>query len=132
MTTATQARPERDDTRTYSAYSRPLWQRLLFTREAAVIALLVAVFAYANANVLNFDGPLTIYYLLLDIAPILLIALPMTLVIITGEIDLSVASVVGLSSVLLGVLVDAGWSVPAAGLAALLAGVVCGDRKSVV
>ena len=34
-------------------------------------------------------------YLLLDIAPILLIALPMTLVIITGEIDLSVASVVG-------------------------------------
>ena len=50
-----------------------------------------------------FDGPLTLTYLLLDIAPILLIALPMTLVIITGEIDLSVASVVGLSSVLLGV-----------------------------
>ena len=50
----------------------------------------------------------------------------MTMVIVTGEIDLSVASVVGLSSVLLGVLVDAGWSVPAAGLAALVAGVVCG------
>ena len=46
-------------------------------------------------------------FLLLDIAPILLIALPMTLVIVTGEIDLSVASVVGLSSVLLGMLVDA-------------------------
>ena len=46
-------------------------------------------------NVPNFDGPLTIYFLLLDIAPILLIALPMTLIIITGEIDLSVASIVG-------------------------------------
>ena len=43
-------------------------------------------------------------FLLQDIAPILLIALPMTLIIITGEIDLSVASILGLSSVLLGVL----------------------------
>ena len=41
-------------------------------------------------------------FLLLDVAPILLIALPMTLVIITGEIDLSVASTVALSSVILG------------------------------
>ena len=50
---------------------------------------------YSERNVEFFDGPLTFYYLLLDIAPILLIALPMTLIIITGEIDLSVASVVG-------------------------------------
>ena len=42
-----------------------------------------------------FDSPLTLDFLLLDITPILLIALPMTLIIITGEIDLSVASVVG-------------------------------------
>ena len=81
-----------------------------------MIALLVAVFFYSNANVPNFDGPLTIYYLFLDIAPILLIALPMTMIIITGEIDLSVASVVGLSSVLVGVLhQDAGMSIPVAG-----------------
>ena len=51
---------------------------------------------------------LTMTYLFLDIAPILLIALPMTLIIVTGEIDLSVASVVGLSSVMLGTLVDHG------------------------
>ena len=100
---------------------------MLFTREAAIIGLLVAVFAYASANVLNFDGPLTIYYLLLDIAPILLIALPMTLVIITGEIDLSVASVVGLSSVLVGILhQDFGFSIPVAALLAILAGAVAG------
>jgi rhamnose transport system permease protein len=127
MTTSTAARPEGTETRTYPAYSRPLWQRVLFTREAAIIGLLVAVFAYASANVLNFDGPLTIYYLLLDIAPILLIALPMTLVIITGEIDLSVASVVGLSSVLVGILhQDFGLSIPVAALLAILAGAVAG------
>ena len=86
--------------------------------------LLVAVIVYSLVNVANFDGPLTMTFLLLDTTPILLIALPMTLVIVTGEIDLSVASVVGLSSVLLGVLTDAGWSVPAAGLAALVVGVL--------
>lgn len=112
--------------RTYPAHARPLWQRVLLTREMAVVALLALVVAYALARVDNFASPLTLPYLLLDTAPILLIALPMTLVVVTGEIDLSVASVVGLSSVLVGVLVQAGWSVPAAGLVALLAGVVCG------
>jgi rhamnose transport system permease protein len=67
------------------------------------------------------------YYLFLDIAPILLIALPMTLVIITGEIDLSVASVMGLSSALIGVLhADAGMSIPMAALVAVVVGAVCG------
>jgi rhamnose transport system permease protein len=122
MTTTADTAPGR----TYAAHSRQLWQRLLLTREVAVIALLVAVVAYAIGNVRNFDGPLTLTFLLLDTAPILLIALPMTLVIVTGEIDLSVASVVGLSSVLVGVLHEAGFSIPVAGLVALLAGLACG------
>ena len=100
---------------------------MLLTRETAVIALLVVVLVWSNLNVVGFDGPLTLYFLFLDIAPILLIALPMTLVIITGEIDLSVASVVGLSSVLVGVLHhDAGLSIPAAAVIALVVGAVCG------
>jgi len=112
--------------RSYAEYSAPLWRRLLLTREMAVVALLAAVVLYSIENVRNFDGPLTLTYLLLDTTPILLIALPMTLVIVTGEIDLSVASVVGLSSVLVGVLYEAGLSIPVAGLLALLAGVVAG------
>jgi rhamnose transport system permease protein len=112
--------------RTYAEHSRPLWQRLLLTRETAVIGLLVAVIVYSINNVANFDGPLTLTYLLLDVTPILLIALPMTLVIVTGEIDLSVASVVGLSTVVVGVLFDAGWSIPVAAVVALLVGAVCG------
>lgn len=112
--------------RTYAAYSQPLWMRLLLTRESAVIALTALVVLYSLANVPNFDGPLTLKFLLQDIAPILLIALPMTLIIITGEIDLSVASIVGLSSVLLGVLHDNGLSIPVAGLIALLVGAGCG------
>jgi rhamnose transport system permease protein len=112
--------------RSYTEHSAPLWRRLLLTREMAVVALLLVVVLYAIENVRNFDGPLTLTYLLLDTTPILLIALPMTLVIVTGEIDLSVASVVGLSSVLVGVLYEAGLSIPLAGLLALLAGVGAG------
>jgi rhamnose transport system permease protein len=112
--------------RSYAEHSAPLWRRLLFTREMAVVALLFLVVLYAIENVRNFDGPLTLTYLLLDTTPILLIALPMTLVIVTGEIDLSVASVVGLSSVLVGVLHEGGLSIPVAALVALLAGVGAG------
>ena len=127
MTSSVLTRPDTPATRTYASYSRPLWQRVLLTREMAVIALLVGVLVWSNLNVPNFDGPLTLYFLFLDITPILLIALPMTLVIITGEIDLSVASVVGLSSVLVGMLHhDAGLSIPAAAVVALVVGAVCG------
>ena len=114
------------EARSYRSYTRPVWWRLLLNREAAVIAALVAVILWAIYFVPFFGNQLTMTFLLLDIAPILLIALPMTMVIITGEIDLSVASVVGLSSVLLGSLVNHGWSVPAAMVVALLAGIVCG------
>ena len=75
--------PDAAQTRIYAAYSRPLWQRALFTREFAVITLLIAVFVYSTGNVDNFDSPLTLYYLFLDVAPILLISLPMTMIIIT-------------------------------------------------
>ena len=51
---------------TYPEYAQPLWRRLLFTRESAIIGLLVAVVLYSMANVDNFDGPLTLTYLLLD------------------------------------------------------------------
>ena len=126
MTTTTSVPPQAP-VRSYRAHAQPWWRRTFLTREFAIIALLVAVFVYSNENVLNFDGPLTPYYLFLDTAPILLIALPMTLIIITGEIDLSVASVVGLSSVLVGILhQDAGLSIPLAALLAIAIGAVAG------
>lgn len=112
---------------TYRAHAHPLWRRWLLTREAAVIVVLVLLLGWSTINVANFSGPLTLYFLFLDIAPILLIALPMTLVIVSGEIDLSVASVVGLSSVTVGLLHhNAGLSIPLAAVAAVVVGVVCG------
>lgn len=112
--------------RNYRNYGRPAWQRILLTRESAIIALLVLVIVVASATVANFDKPITVTYLFLDIAPTLLIALPMTLIIITGEIDLSVASTVGLASVLTGTLSQAGIPFEVAALIAIVAGAVGG------
>lgn len=121
-TASTPLRPER----AYPSYGRPFWQRLLVRREAVIIALLVLVLLVASASVQHFAAPITYNFLLLDIAPVLLIALPMTLIIVTGEIDLSVASVMGLSSSILGALVQAHWPFVAAAGVALLVGVVAG------
>ena len=110
----------------YLDHGQPLWRRILLTREMAIIALLIAVIVVASAVVPRFGTTVTLGFLLLDVTPILLIALPMTLVIITGEIDLSVASMVGLSSVIFVVLHQAGLSIPIAALVALVVGAVGG------
>lgn len=112
--------------REYKAYQQPLWRRVVVNREAAIIGLLALVIVIATVTVPNFDSPLTLTYLIREIAPILLIALPMTLIIITEEIDLSVASTLGLSSVVTGLGVQAGWPLPVAGLLAILVGTVAG------
>lgn len=127
MSTPTLTRPDQAEVRAYAPHAKPRWRRALLTREVAIIALLAGVYSYSPPAVPAFDGPLTLYYLFLDTAPILFIALPMTLVIVTGEIDLSVASVVGLSSVTVGLLhAEAGLALPLAALVAMAVGAVCG------
>ncbi|MFT4258132.1 ABC transporter permease [Microbacterium sp.] len=121
MTTATT-----ETTRVIRDHDRPAWRRILLTREFAIIGLLLLVIAVASIGVKGFSQPITVNYLLLDVAPILLIALPMALIMVTGEIDLSVGSMVGLSSVVTGVLVQAGAPLEFAALAALLVGIVGG------
>jgi len=126
MTTESAITGTKTTVRTYQDYGRPLWRRLLISREAAVIGALILVLIVSNSTVVNFGTPITFYYLLLDVLPILLIALPMTLIIITGEIDLSVASTMGLSSVVLGVLHQGGLPIEQAALVALLVGAIAG------
>lgn len=112
--------------RTYQDFSQPLWRRWLINRESAIIALLAIVLVYASIAVPNFATPATLTYLLLDVATILMIALVMAPIMITGDIDLSVGSMVGLSSVVFGVLFQAGIAIPLAMLCALVVGAIGG------
>ncbi len=92
----------------YQEYGRPLWQRVFMTREMAIIALLVLTLIVAGLTIPHFADRLTTYNLLRDMFASLIIALPMALVMITGDIDISVGSMVGLSCSLLGLLFAAG------------------------
>ncbi|HMR50266.1 MAG TPA: ABC transporter permease [Arachnia sp.] len=92
----------------YPEYGQPAWKRVLLTREMAIVGLLVATLLVAALLVPHFADRLTVYNLLRDMFATLLIALPMALVMITGDIDISVGSMVGLSCSVLGLLFTAG------------------------
>ena len=83
------------------------WRRLVGW-EASIIAITVVVLVVAALAVDGFGSAVNATFLLLDVAPILLIALPLTMIVMTGEIDLSVASALGLSSAAMGSLWAAG------------------------
>jgi rhamnose transport system permease protein len=79
--------------------------------DAAVVVLSVVVLLIASATVENFGTSTNYTFLVLDLLPIALIALPMTFIVITGEIDLSVASILGLTSAVMGDLWNRGLTI---------------------
>ena len=100
--------------------------RILLGRDAIMIYALLAFVLYACLFIPRFASPVTVGFLGLDVIPVLLMAMPMTLIIITGEIDLSVASIVGLTSATMGVLWDAGLPIEAVLVVSLVVGVIAG------
>ncbi|MET7281830.1 ABC transporter permease [Kribbella sp. NPDC005582] len=92
----------------------------------AIIAITVLVLIIAAASVDNFGTGQNFGFLVLDLLPIALVALPMTLVIVTGEIDLSVASTLGLSSAVMGYLWNANQPIETIIPICLLLGAVLG------
>ena len=70
--------------------------------DLTVLGAVVVVAVVAAVMVPSFASASNVSFLLLDVVAIGLIALPMTLIIVTGEIDLSVASALGLTSALMG------------------------------
>lgn len=78
--------------------------------DVIVTALLIVVFVGGALGTPDFATTDNLSFALGDLCEIALIALPMTLLVVAGEVDLSVASVLGMSSALLGALWDAGWA----------------------
>src|SRR5881409_2282242 len=67
-----------------------------------------------------------IFYIGLNVGEVAIMALPLTLIVITGEIDLSVASTLGLAGVVMAELFTHGASIWLAMAGALAFGVVAG------
>jgi rhamnose transport system permease protein len=125
MTTATPTQPD-PATHAGAALAGRL-QRILVRQETVLFAILVVGVLFLSllsdafltpANLLN-QGRL--------VTEVALIALPMTLIIITGGIDLSVGSIMGLVAIMLGV-AWFNWGLPLelAIVVALLIGTACG------
>jgi rhamnose transport system permease protein len=106
--------------------SRRAWPARLASWDAAVILVTVVVLLVASGAVENFGTSRNFTFLLLDLLPIALVALPMTFVIVTGEIDLSVASTLGLTSAVMGSLWNSGLPIESIIPVCLLLGAVLG------
>ncbi|MEV4176771.1 ABC transporter permease [Nonomuraea sp. NPDC049709] len=70
--------------------------------DTALLIALVLVVLVGTVSVEGVASPRFWRFVTLEVIPIALIALPMTLVVITGEIDLSVASILGLTCTVMG------------------------------
>jgi rhamnose transport system permease protein len=103
------------------------WWAALASWDTVVIIAVVLVVIIGSATIDGVSNPRFWRFATLDIIPVALIALPMTLIVITGEIDLSVASVLGLSATVMGKLWLAGvTSLPLLIIACLLLGALAG------
>ena len=97
------------------------------TWDAVVILAVVLVSVVGAAFIDGVASPRFWRFVVLEIIPIALIALPMTLIVITGEIDLSVASMLGLTCTVMGQLWHSGvTSLPALIAISLVLGAVLG------
>ncbi|RKN10473.1 ABC transporter permease [Streptomyces radicis] len=99
--------------------------------DAALVSALLLVVLGSALLVDGFATGRNAQFLLLDAVAIGLVALPMTLVVITGEIDLSVASTLGLCSAVMGQLWLSGWPLELVVVAAVALGAVLGAVNGV-
>jgi simple sugar transport system permease protein len=120
MSTTTASRPRIDvpglARRVRGRYLSPLASLVLF-----VVMFTVVVARY------DFASPTQVFLnLLVDNAYLIVLAVGMTFVILTGGIDLSVGSVVALSTVIVATTLRAGWPMPLAVLTVLVVGPLLG------
>lgn len=94
--------------------------------ESGLVVVLIAVLIFGSSESSSFTSPSTVFYLGINTGYIAIMALPMLFIVMTGEIDLSVASMLGLSGATVGYLWHHGWNIWACFLVALLVGLVGG------
>jgi len=90
----------------------------------AVVVVAIGVLGVSTSS--EFLTGTNMFNLGLQAGEIAIMALPMALIIISGEIDLSVASIMGMASAVLGYLFGKGWPMPAIFVVVLLVGIVAG------
>ncbi|HYJ67462.1 MAG TPA: ABC transporter permease [Nocardioidaceae bacterium] len=114
------------DAGSIAAARRSVLRSVAGSWDFVLLVILAAVLFGAIGWIDNFAETITVTFLLLDVIPIALMATALTLVIVTGEIDLSVASILGLTSAVLGQLWLSGFPLEIAIALCVLLGAVLG------
>ncbi len=107
------------------------WRRAL-RWETGLVVVLVATLIFGTARSSDFLNTTTGFYVGLNMGEIAIMALPLMLIVMTGEIDLSVASMLGLSGCVMGQLHTEGWPIGLAMVAALVVGALGGALNGVL
>jgi rhamnose transport system permease protein len=107
------------------ADTQPMWRGLM-RWEAGLVIVLVAVLIFGAVSSSTFLTTTTFFFTGLNMGEIAIMALPLLLIVMVGEIDLSVAAMLGLSGAVMGSLFQHGSSVWVAMAAALVVGAVGG------
>lgn len=105
---------------------RLLWQRILGIREINILVALILLSALLTALTPYFLTRNNIFGVMRAFSLTAIMAIGETMVIISGGIDLSVGSIMGLSGLLTGLMMGSGWSVGLAVLGGLAVGVAVG------
>ncbi|ANT49906.1 ABC transporter permease [Mesorhizobium amorphae] len=98
----------------------------IFSWEALLVVVAVAIFVVNSFASPYFLDPWSLSDLTFNFTEKALIALAMALLIISGEIDLSVAAIIALASTMMGMAVQAGAGTPALVLIGIAVGLGCG------
>src|SRR3989454_12493318 len=94
--------------------------------ETLLLVLLGGTIAYGAAVSPYFLQSTNLFFICLNVGEIAIMALPLTLLVVTGEIDLSVASMLVLTGVLMAELFKHGWPIWPAMMAAVVLGAILG------
>lgn len=104
----------------------------LFRWETVLLLLCLIALGYGATGTAGFTESGNIAFLLLDYSEVALLAFALLPIVLTGEIDLSVASVLGFCSALTGALWDAGMPFETIAGLVVLSGVVLGSLNAVL
>src|ERR1700683_536348 len=97
-----------------------------YSREIAVAGTILLLYAVLAWSAPGYFSRANLNDLFLANAPVLIVAIGMTLVILTGEIDVSVGAIFAVAGIASGVSAKLGFPVLAAGLGACIAGAAMG------
>lgn len=102
------------------------WARGAVRWETGLAVVVILILVIGSAVSPDFLTGNNLFNLGLSNGEIAIMTLPMTLIIISGEIDLSVASILGMASALLGYLWSKGWPMPGIFLTVAAVGLAAG------